>query len=215
VNPLPETTDHDGDDLLALRAIAGRLDPADVVWETPPDDLWDRISAEAHMPSSPSAVAPVHDLSAARDASTERRGRSTGPLTWILAAAAAVVVIAVGGWLVSSPEDEPTVVASSTLDQLQDVGAGSAELIDRDGTLQLRLDTSGIEAGDEDFLEVWVIDPEVSQLVSLGPLREDGLYDLPAGLDPEAFPIVDVSVEPIDGDPTHSGDSLLRGQLQF
>ena len=60
-----------------------------------------------------------------------------------------------------------------------------------------------------------MIDPEVSQLVSLGPLREDGLYDLPAGLDPEAFPIVDVSVEPIDGDPTHSGDSLLRGQLQF
>jgi hypothetical protein len=55
----------------------------------------------------------------------------------------------------------------------------------------------------------------VSKLVSLGPLRPDGVYDLPAGLEPEQFPIVDVSLEPIDGDPTHSGDSLLRGQLEF
>lgn len=209
---MPETIDHDGDDLLALRAIAGRLDPADVVWESPPDDLWDRISTAA---GAPTVVAPVHDLASARQAAAGRQGRSTGPLTWVLAAAAAVAVIAVGGWLVSSSEDQPTVVASSSLDQLQDVGEGTAELVDRDGSLQLRLDTSGIQAGDDDFLEVWVIDPEVSQLVSLGPLREDGLYDLPPGLDPEAFPIVDVSVEPIDGDPTHSGDSLLRGQLQF
>jgi hypothetical protein len=54
----------------------------------------------------------------------------------------------------------------------------------------------------------------VSKLVSLGPLRRDGVYDLPAGLDPAAFPIVDVSVEPIDGDPAHSGDSVLRGELE-
>jgi hypothetical protein len=51
--------------------------------------------------------------------------------------------------------------------------------------------------------------------VSLGPLRPDGSYDLPPGLDPEQFPIVDVSVEPLDGDPAHSGDSRLRGQLRF
>ena len=59
------------------------------------------------------------------------------------------------------------------------------------------------------------VHPEVQRLVSLGPVRADGTYDLPAGLDPAAFPIVDVSGERIDGDPTHSGDSVLRGQLTF
>jgi anti-sigma-K factor RskA len=80
--------------------------------------------------------------------------------------------------------------------------------------LQLRLSTNDLDAGDG-FLEVWVISPDVTQLVSLGPLRNDGVYDLPSGLDPAAFPIVDVSVEPIDGDPTHSGASVLRGELTF
>jgi hypothetical protein len=62
---------------------------------------------------------------------------------------------------------------------------------------------------------VWLIDPTVSKMVSLGPLRDDGVYDVPAGVDPFAFPIVDVSAEPVDGNPAHSGDSLLRGQLPF
>ena len=60
-----------------------------------------------------------------------------------------------------------------------------------------------------------MINPDVTQLVSLGPLRSDGFYELPAGIDPVSFPIVDVSVEPIDGVPTHSGNSVLRGQLTF
>ena len=80
--------------------------------------------------------------------------------------------------------------------------------------LQLQLSTSGIDSGDG-FFEVWVINMDVTQLVSLGPLRNDGIYELPPGLDPASFPIVDVSVEPIDGVPTHSGDSVLRGQLTF
>ena len=105
-------------------------------------------------------------------------------------------------------------MAATALAPLGDAGEGSAELVDSDGSLQLRLSTNDLDAGDG-FLEVWVISPDVTQLVSLGPLRADGVYDLPRGLDPAAFPIVDVSVEPIDGDPTHSGASVLRGELTF
>jgi hypothetical protein len=76
------------------------------------------------------------------------------------------------------------------------------------------VETTGLDPGDG-FLEVWVIDAEVTKLVSLGPSRPDGTYDLPPGLDPEDFPVVDVSVEPLDGDPAHSGDSVLRGELTF
>ena len=36
---------------------------------------------------------------------------------------------------------------------------------------------------------------------------------LPAQVDVGEFPVVDVSIEPADGDPAHSGDSVVRGTL--
>ena len=118
-------------------------------------------------------------------------------------------VVVLGG----DDAQDPVVVATATLDPLAGSGSGTAELLDTEGHLQLRVETDDLDAGDG-FLEVWVIDSGVERLVSLGPVRADGLYDLPTGLDPRDFPIVDVSVEPIDGNPTHSGNSLLRGQLE-
>lgn len=50
-------------------------------------------------------------------------------------------------------------------------------------------------------------------MISLGPVREDGIHDVPADIDVDQFPIVDVSVEPGDGNPVHSGNSILRGTL--
>jgi hypothetical protein len=42
---------------------------------------------------------------------------------------------------------------------------------------------------------------------------EEGRFTIPVGLDPDDFALVDVSAEPFDGDPAHSGDSILRGEL--
>jgi Anti-sigma-K factor rskA len=63
------------------------------------------------------------------------------------------------------------------------------------------------------FYEVWLMDSGAERLVSLGPVSDRGLYPLPEGLDPDTLPVVDVSLEPLDGDPAHSGDSLVRGTL--
>ena len=58
-------------------------------------------------------------------------------------------------------------------------------------------------------------DPDVTQLVSLGVLEGDsGTFAIPAGLELDELPVVDVSLEPFDGDPAHSGDSVVRGTLQ-
>jgi RNA polymerase sigma-70 factor (ECF subfamily) len=53
-----------------------------------------------------------------------------------------------------------------------------------------------------------------------GPLRawltgigDEGRFTFPVGLDLDDFAVVDVSAEPFDGDPAHSGDSILRGEL--
>ena len=36
---------------------------------------------------------------------------------------------------------------------------------------------------------------------------------VPAELDPDVYSIVDISIEPRDGDEQHSGRSILRGAL--
>jgi anti-sigma-K factor RskA len=178
---------------IAARAGIGEGTPVERLDE-PPTALWERIE---------SATAPV------TPAKHQHRW------VWPLAAAAAVAVtVGVVAVVVASDDDDPEPVATATLEPLGDEGSGSAELVEQDGELQLVLDTTDIDA-DDGFVEVWVIDSGVERLVSLGPLRPDGRYDLPPGLDPEAFPIVDVSREPLDGDPTHSGDSVLRGELEF
>ncbi|HPG74699.1 MAG TPA: anti-sigma factor, partial [Rhodoglobus sp.] len=65
------------------------------------------------------------------------------------------------------------------------------------------------------FREVWLISSDTSQLVSLGVVRGDtGRFTIPDGLDLTRYDLVDISEEPIDGNPEHSGDSILRGQLR-
>jgi hypothetical protein len=197
------------DDLADLRRLATRLQPDQVTWEQPPAGLWDRIAAEAHV--EPIATsAPIGDESVVVPLQHRRR---THTAVWLLGAAAAIMLVVAGVVVATSGGDGGTVVAQAPLDPLGATGSGRAELLDDGGTLSLHVETSDLDAGDG-FLELWVIDPSVSRLVSLGPLRPDGTYELPAGLDLREFPIVDVSVEPIDGDPTHSGNSVLRGQLE-
>jgi anti-sigma-K factor RskA len=65
----------------------------------------------------------------------------------------------------------------------------------------------------EEYLELWLL-REGEDMVSLGTFRPraDGRVRvaLPVGVDPAAARFVDVSVERDDGDPTHSGRSVLR-----
>jgi len=224
-------SDDDGfDDLAALRAIGRDLSADDLGWDAPPDDLWARIEAEAFgVAAAPVIEPPATEPPVAEPPVVGVGGGSANDTTvvpfpgpdqrkrrWLVpvAAVAAAALIVVGIITVNAtrPGDEPELIASVTLDVLGDAGSGRAELVNADGVKQIRLETADLDAGDG-FLEVWVIDPSVTKLVSLGPLRPDGIYDLPEGLDPAQFPIVDISVEPVDGDPTHSGNSVLRGQL--
>ncbi len=41
----------------------------------------------------------------------------------------------------------------------------------------------------------------------------EGRLPIPASVDLDDYAVVDVSAEPLDGDPTHSGDSIVRGIL--
>lgn len=149
-----------------------------------------------------------------------RRGRPTvGPTArWLSAvgvAAGLVAGLAVGISLRPGDAAPAEVVASVELSAL-DPGYAPAEarLVGDDGARVVQVALDGLPAADG-FHEVWLLGATDGRLVSLGPVRPDGTYVVPDGVDLVQVPTLDVSREPDDGDPTHSGDSVLRGTFTW
>ncbi|MGN8244256.1 anti-sigma factor [Cellulomonas soli] len=218
-------------ELDALRGVVGLARDAGPDSLTPPPPaVWERVVAElgltaagtpAPMAAAPVAVAPVEPSPVVR--LDDRRRPSGGaptarrPWAWVAGAAAAGVVLGgLGVWGVLRGTGAPTVTASATLEPLPGWQASGTAVVETSGdgsrVLVVDLDDGG---GDTDgFREVWLLTPDVSGLISLGTLEgNEGRFDLPVGLDLDEFSVVDVSAEQFDGDPAHSGDSIVRGPL--
>ncbi len=190
-----------------LASIARSLSDDDRDLLQPPPQIWTAIEKAIEL----DAVASVQRRAAPRR--FVRRGRRlTATATAAAVALAAAVVVAVMV-VDGSDNDDDLVVATARLEALTGVGGASASLTDEDGVAHLHLVTEGLPEP-TGFYEVWLLGPDAQSLVSLGPLREDGDYEIPRGIDPVAYPIIDVSREPLDGDPSHSADSLLRGEIE-
>lgn len=148
-------------------------------------------------------------------ASTAARRRRRGP--WLAAAAAGLVVGSVAGGLAVSAAlrpDAETVVAEVRLEALPGWSASGDAQVEEDAAGRRTLVVRVTDADADGFREVWLLDAGATRLVSLGLLDGDeGRFALPADLDLAEFPVVDVSAEPFDGDPAHSGDSIVRGEL--
>ncbi len=74
---------------------------------------------------------------------------------------------------------------------------------------------SGLKpTGGGQFYELWLLGAD-KRLVGLGSFRVDeqgrATLKLPLPVDPKAFTYFDLSLEPSDGNPGHSGVSVLRG----
>ncbi|MBO0985605.1 anti-sigma factor [Rathayibacter sp. SD072] len=168
-------------------------------------------SSAAHS----SASGPTASDSTARHR-PERRRTSRLVLTAVAACAALVVGVAGGAWWQASRTGADAVVlASAELEAFPawQGATGTAELEDVDGGRELvvHLDTDGSGDG---YREVWLLAADASALVPLGALDgTEGRFAVPADLDLAQYPLVDVSEEPLDGDPAHSGDSIVRGPL--
>jgi hypothetical protein len=135
------------------------------------------------------------------------------PVTW-LAAAAAAVVITTGVVVAVNQTVAPVPLASARLEPLEQFTAtGSATVTEAgDGTRTIEVQLDKAEA--RGYQEVWLIAPDLSRLVSLGIMNSSsGRFDVPAGLDLSGYPIVDISDEPLDGNPAHSSVSIVRGTL--
>lgn len=224
-----DQTDHD------FERIEGLL--RDIVTEDrervePPESVWAGIEAalaDDRADDETSAAAEPEPQPQAEIISLDSRRRIAPRLILSAAAAVAVVVAGIVAFTVDG-NSEPIVVAGADLaydpDLFDPAGADAVahvSLLEDEGAYRLAVDeadlpTPGDEAAD---LELWLIQPDesgaVADLVSLGLVdpADPGTYELPVGLDPSEFSVVDISVEPRDGDETHSGRSILRAPLTF
>ncbi|WP_432573792.1 anti-sigma factor [Kineococcus sp. SYSU DK005] len=169
------------------------------------------------------------------------RSRRTG--RWLALAAAFVLGGALGAggtfWAVGDPPPAGTtagptagttagpttgpttgaVLASTALLPLDPGGAGGAggeaTVARVDGHRRLDVGVHDVAPAGDGVLEVWLLDPD-GGLLSLGALTGERLdVALPEAVDLSRFRVVDVSREPLDGDPGHSADSVLRGELRL
>ncbi len=205
-----------------------------------PDHVWAGIRQELALTSAPDGsdsqsnvrTLPQPDLlHSAPDAGAgdsnviplDRR-RSRGPL-WGVAAVAAAAGAIVGGAVVWSAVDRGTggtgsneqFVAQAVLAPLTDTvsAPGEATVLDSADGKVVRVDARSLPANDG-FYEVWLLDADATKLVALGalPAGSIGTFTVPPGLSIADFPLIDISLESYDGDPSHSKNSLMRGELQ-
>jgi len=179
-----------------IGALLRSMTADDLEFAAPPDSLWNDIEAAVFDDSPSDAMGEESGESSTNNVvdvtSRFRRG------TAFFAAAAAAVVVIIGALVVSaSGNDSPTI-------EVVGVQLNAAALPPRAG---------------ED-LELWLIGIDAAgelTISTLGTIESDtdGTYEVPDDFDSSAFDtvLVDISYEPRDGDATHSGASIVRGEI--
>jgi anti-sigma-K factor RskA len=209
-----------------IEGLLSELSGSDTDLISPPAELWDQIERavadnadELHGPNDDRSPTVADQGGSVVSLDTRRRPRAT---VLVAAAAAVLVVIGVGVSVVNS--DSTTQIAQTELaydpdafDPLGADAAATATLVNNDGTLTVQINESALPSTGDADLEVWLIEPDGDgnpvELVSLGTIDPDNPseFAVPASHDPDVFSVVDISVEPHDGNPDHSGRSILRG----
>jgi hypothetical protein len=211
------------DDLADIEAMLRGLDLDDLELIEPPTEVWAGIvhslAAEATPPATTTGATNVVPLAG------RRRNRFLASALGIAAAA----VLAVAGVAVFNARggSETDLLASAELTydaaNFDPLGAGAsatAELVERDGEFEIVLSNSSLpsELSETADLELWLIEADADgNLVDIAPIAlvgGEGTYRVPSSVDVATHRIVDISVEPRDGDEAHSGRSILRGSLQ-
>ena len=199
----------------AVRALA---EPVEL--SPPPPELWGRIEAALRDEGVGATARPGTSGGAAR-----AHRPSPGRRPWGVAVAGLLVGALAGGagvtvasQLRDSPQgDERAVVAVGTA-QLQPVAGGTMHgraVMEResDERMELRVDVS--ELPGDGYLEIWLRDEDATRLISLGVLdSRSTTVQVPPGIDLARYPVVDVSREDFDGDPSHGGETLAAGAME-
>ncbi|WP_217915518.1 anti-sigma factor [Miltoncostaea marina] len=169
------------------------------------------------LPAEAWAPGPVPPPPALPAAAPARPARGVRPLVAVAAAVAALAVgVGVGALVTGGGDgDEPGDGPAIALDRFGDAAPGAhGEVRMTGGDAGMRLAVSGLRPSGDGFYELWLLGDD-GRMVSLGAFRvpPSGATEVsvPLPADPSSFSYIDVSLEPPDGDPAHSGASVLRG----
>lgn len=214
--------------------------PVDIELERPSESLWYAIADGARRADAAASDTDarggggdgVHDsgrpLGVVQPLERRRGGRNGSSEPSFKASSrwsgrtAALTLVAAGLLLVMVPlalsqrSSDPEVLAAADLEVLDPDAAtfGHADLVLEDDAESLSLDFAAT-APAEEYLELWLlaVDGDNVETLSLGRVDGDGTFEIPEGVDRTRFNIVDISIEADDGDESHSGRSILRGEL--
>jgi hypothetical protein len=182
----------------------------------PPERVWRAITAELGDPDrldlGPPDPAPV-------DTGLLHRARRR-TVALVAAVVVALALAGLGGYLAGrvtdGPGDGSVVARLAPIGPADPNGSGQVVMLP-DGRMTITLSGVTTPPGG-DYLEAWLLDPATARLIALGGLTRDGdgyrgTFTVPSDLPLSGYPTVDVSVESWDGDPGHSGRSVLRGEI--
>jgi hypothetical protein len=189
----------------------GLTAPAPHVWE----GVTSGVGLRADRSRQPTMVEP---RPAGAVTTIQSRAKHRRVPTWL--GVAAGIVIGVSGALafqaLGLAEPDESLVATVQLAELGDTGtSGTAEVRDTEEARVVHVELDEPAQGGA-FREVWLLNADTGDLISLGVLNgTESTFELPDDLDLRDYPVVDVSREPLDGDPAHSADSIARGELEL
>jgi anti-sigma factor RsiW len=193
----------------------------------PPDRVWAAIAAELGD-ELPAAEGPPRQPKDRRQLPPPQRPKARRRIL-VTAVAALVALVAgvgiglgVGALGGGAGEGQPS---SSIVAQLQPIGpldraaGGTLTATEHAGVRTMAVRLTGVaDTAGADYLEVWLMNGAGTEIVALGALTRDdtgytGSFTVPSNLPMAQLDLVDVSAERYDGNPGHSGVSILRGTL--
>ena len=215
------------EDEARIDALLRSMTDDDLEFAAPPADLWNDIEAAVFADSPSDTVGEESGESPTNNVvditSRFRRG------TAFFAAAAAAVVVVIGALVVAaSGNDSPSfeVVGDARLDWQEgfvDEGVTltvDATILGTESAQAVQLSAAALPPRAGEDLELWLIGIDAAGELTISTLGiiesdADGTYEVPDDFDSSAFDtvLVDISYEPRDGDETHSGASIVRGEI--
>lgn len=201
-----------------LSSLVSVITDDDFARQPPPPELWDSLAKRIDAEATRSITVVDAPPQVITGLDSERRRRNGGSRARFFLAAAAVLVMAGLGSAIFVLSSQPAerVVARATLRQLEPLGetTASVRLITKDGASRLVVEANNMAPPPPgETYELWLIDTKVTDPRSLGVVSGSEEVHVPTSIDPATHPIVDISLEPDDGNHHHSGHSLMRGTL--
>lgn len=219
------TPEPDESDLLqppaqVWAAVAAELSIPQEPPTTPPTDVGDGLRGIPTGEREPEREgrgvrAPAGARVVTSGPSERPRVRRRARFSVALAACAALLGAAAGStvtWWVTRGDSAATTDNAKPLDSLRPASTGYASLRGTQSHRSLTIRVKGLPTT-SGYFEVWLMNRSHTKLVSMGVLDPDGQATLPVpqNIDLSEYSVVDVSIQPYNGKPDHSGKSIVRG----